>query len=121
MSALIWVAVGVLGGASVLARFVVDGEISKGVGRAFPFGVLVVNVSGSLLLGLIDGLGLAGTELTFVGMATLGSYTTFSTWMFETNRLAEDGFAERAWLNIAASIALGFVAVFVGRALGRLF
>ena len=57
----------------------------------FPFGTFVVNGLGSLLLGLLIGLDVTGNDMLIAGTATLGSFTTFSTWMLETERLAEDG------------------------------
>lgn len=112
------------GGVGAIARFLVDGTIGALVARRtgdgdFPFGTLLVNLSGTLLLGLLVGLGTSHRTMTLLGTATLGSYTTFSTWMLETHRPAEDGDARLAWLNIALSIILGFAAVALGRALGR--
>ena len=51
----------------------------------------MVNLTGAALLGLLVGLGFTGDRLLLAGTATLGSYTTFSTWMLETQRLVEDG------------------------------
>jgi CrcB protein len=58
--------------------------------------------------------------MELIGTATIGSYTTFSTWMLETHRPAEDGEARLAWLNLAAGLACGLAAILLGRALGRL-
>ncbi len=57
--------------------------------------------------------------MTLLGTATLGSYTTFSTWMLETHRPAQDGDARVAWLNIAVSLLVGFGAIVLGRAIGQ--
>src|SRR5437588_330094 len=76
----------------------------------YPFGTLAVNLSGSLVLGLLVGLAPSHHAMTLLGTATLGSYTTFSTWMLETLRPAEDGQARLAWMNIALSLALGLAA-----------
>jgi fluoride exporter len=83
-----------------------------------PLGVLVVNVSGSLLLGLLSGLAVGGTLLVLAGTATLGSYTTFSTWMFETQRLAEASRLRAAIANVLVSLLLGLAAVALGRTVG---
>jgi len=115
---LLWLGVGVLGGAAAIARFLVDAVVSSLSGSRFPAGTLVVNLSGSLLLGLLVGLGLHGNSYLLGGTAVLGAYTTFSTWMFESDRLAEDG--ER-WLmaaNICLSLVLGVGAAALGRILG---
>jgi CrcB protein len=53
-----------------------------------------------------------------LGTATIGSYTTFSTWMLDTERLARDGRLARAAINLATSLLLGVVALALGRALG---
>jgi CrcB protein len=77
-----------------------------------------VNTSGSLLLGLLTGLALSGDALLIAGTATLGSYTTFSTWMFETQRLGEDGELRGATLNAGLSIVVGVAAAALGRTIG---
>ena len=59
-------------------------------GRDFPFGTLAVNVSGAMILGLLTGLALGQRSGPAGGTAAVGSYTTFSTWMLETQRLAEE-------------------------------
>jgi fluoride exporter len=71
------------------------------------------------VLGLLAGLALTGNDMVLAGTATIGSYTTFSTWMFESHRPAEDGVPRVARWNIAVSLAGGLVAVALGRALGR--
>jgi fluoride exporter len=118
MSALVWAAVACLGAVGALLRFFVDSVVSGRVGRDLPFGTLIVNVSGALVLGLLVGLGFTGNRLLLAGSATLGSYTTFSTWMFETQRLVEDGEFAGAAGNIVISLAVGVGAAAVGRLLG---
>jgi fluoride exporter len=118
MSAVTWAAVALLGGAGAVARFVVDGAVAGRVERDLPVGTLAVNLSGAFLLGLVAGLALTGDALLLVGTATLGSYTTFSTWMLETQRLVEDGGGRDAVVNIVLSLAAGIAAVALGRAIG---
>lgn len=118
MSAAVWIGVAVFGGAGALARFLVDGAIASRSRRDLPLGTLAVNASGALALGLLAGLALDGQALLLAGSATLGSYTTFSTWMFETQRLAEDGESATAIVNILASLAAGFAAVVFGHLIG---
>jgi CrcB protein len=115
---MVWVAVGALGGVGALARFLLDSVVAQRTGAAFPFGTLAVNLSGALLLGLLAGLALTGDALLLAGTALLGSYTTFSTWMFESQRLGEDGQPVQFWLNIAGSLVLGLATAAVGRAIG---
>jgi CrcB protein len=116
MTVLVWVAVVLLGGAGSVLRFVVDGAIASRTGRDFPYGTLVVNLSGSVLLGLIAGLTLSHDAVLLAGTAAVGSYTTFSTWMFETQRLGED----RQMLGRAANVVVSLIAGVAAAALGRL-
>jgi CrcB protein len=114
----VWAAVAGLGGFGAIARFLLDAIISQRASRDFPFGTLAVNLSGAFLLGLLTGLALEGTPLLLVGTATLGSYTTFSTWMLETHRLTEDGEVRLALLNAVLSLVTGVTAATVGRTIG---
>jgi CrcB protein len=77
-----------------------------------------VNITGAFLLGLLAGLDLAGDALLLAGTATIGSYTTFSTWMFETQRLGEDGAGAALAVNVVASLACGVGAAALGRVVG---
>lgn len=113
-----WIGVAALGGLGALLRFGLDGAVQGRLDGAFPFGTLVVNGLGSLVLGLLTGLGVTGDAMLLAGTATLGSFTTFSTWMLETERLAEDGEGGLALANVAGSLALGLVAAGLGWALG---
>ncbi|HEY1687299.1 MAG TPA: fluoride efflux transporter CrcB [Solirubrobacteraceae bacterium] len=120
MSAWAWIAVALVGGLGAIARFLVDGLLAARAGRDFPFGTLLVNASGALLLGLLSGLALEGEALVILGSAALGSYTTFSTWMLETYRLAENTERTQAVANALLSLLVGFGAVALGHALGVL-
>ena len=118
MSAGVWIGVALLGGVGACARFLLDSLIAARAGRDFPVGTLTINASGSLLLGLLTGLTVQGNLLVLVGTATLGSYTTFSTWMLETHRLAEDGEGPSAIANVVLSLAVGVGAAALGRVIG---
>lgn len=114
----LWLAVGVLGGLGAIARFVIDARISANSGAQFPLGTLLVNLSGALVLGVMVGLALSDDAYLLTATAVIGSYTTFSTWMLESHRLAEDG---RRWLlaaNVVLSLLLGVGAAALGRLLG---
>jgi fluoride exporter len=119
MRVLVWAAVALLGGAGALLRFGVDGFVAERVGASteFPWGTFAVNISGAFLLGLLAGAALHGDALLLAGTATLGSYTTFSTWMLETHRLGEDGELWLGVLNIVLSLAAGVAAAALGRAI----
>jgi CrcB protein len=118
MSPWTWIGIALLGGVGACARFLLIALIATRHSGNLPLGVLAVNVSGSLLLGLLAGLGVSGNLLVLTGTATLGSYTTFSTWMLETQRLAEYGRVRAAALNVVGSVALGVAAVAIGRTVG---
>ncbi len=120
MSAWVWAGVALLGGGGAIARFLLDSAIGSRARSAsgLPLGTLVVNVSGALLLGLLSGAALTGDALVLAGTATLGSYTTFSTWMLESLRLTEDAEGGGALLNILLSLAVGLGAAALGHAIG---
>jgi len=113
-----WVGVGLLGGFGALARFALDGWVAARAGRRFPSGTLAVNASAAFLLGLLVGLSLTGQALLLAGAAAIGSYSTFSTWMLETHRLAEDGETGAAIANLVLSLAIGLGAAALGRLIG---
>jgi CrcB protein len=113
-----WIAVAVLGSVGSIARFLVDRSVSRHTAARFPLGTLAVNASGALLLGLLTGLALSGEALVLAGSATLGSYTTFSTWMLETHKLGEDGQLAAGAANVLVSMTLGIGAALLGRAIG---
>jgi CrcB protein len=118
MSVATWIGVAVLGGIGAIARFVIDGRVAGITGRTFPYGTLVVNLSGAFVYGILLGAMVEGTALVLAGGATLGAYTTFSTWMYESHRLVEDGRLRSAGLNITVSLALGIAIAILGRTIG---
>jgi CrcB protein len=112
------------GAAGAVARFLVDNAVLDRFSGAFPLGILVVNLSGTFVLGLLAALiidrGVLPADLRsplLVGF--LGAYTTFSTLMLDSWRLFEDGLPMLALVNIAGSTVLGVVAVVGGLWLGR--
>lgn len=117
MSVALWVGVAVLGGVGALARFGLDGAVSRRVKGAFPAGTLAVNLTGALALGALAGADVDGDARLLAGTALLGAYTTFSTWMLETHRLGEDGRRLAMAANVVVSVGLGLAAVAIGRAL----
>ena len=118
MNILVWVGAALVGGVGSVLRFLVDGVVSSRTGRAFPYGTLVVNISGALVLGLLAGLALSGNQALLAGTAAVGSYTTFSTWMLESQRLTEERQVRSAALNIVVSLVLGVTAAAIGAAIG---
>lgn len=119
------VLIGIGGFAGAIARYALDGWVVSRTGGSFPFGTLAVNLTGSLLIGVLFAMtverGVLSAELRAPLMiGFVGAYTTFSTLALETWRLAEDG----AWLlavaNMGVSAVLGVAAVVAGLAIGRL-
>jgi CrcB protein len=117
-SLLTWSGVAALGGLGAVLRFTLDDLVQRRLDTELPLGTLTVNGLGSFLLGLLVGLSVTDSAMLLVGTATLGSFTTFSTWMLETERLAEDGKGGLALANIVGSLALGLAAAGLGWALG---
>ena len=118
MSIWVWIGVALLSGVAALARFLLVALVSAHAAGRFPLGTFLVNITGALLLGLVAGLAVEGDALVLIGTATLGSYTTFSTWMLETERLTEDGQLAVAAFNILLSLSVGVGAIALGRAIG---
>lgn len=109
-----WAGLVVLGGTGAVLRFQIDDWVGRRLGGELPWGTFAVNVAGTFALGLLTGARVADGVLFVVGTGLLGSYTTFSTWMFETHRLAEDGESGNAWLNVVLSLAAGLGAAALG-------
>lgn len=116
--------IGIGGLCGTVARYLVDTWITDATHATFPWGTLVINVTGSFAIGLLFVLtverGSLPAELRApLGIGFLGGYTTFSTFMLESLRLAQDGSWTLAVANIAGSVLLGLVAVVAGVALAR--
>ncbi len=118
MSIVLWTTVVLIGGAGSVLRFLADGAVASAAGRDFPLGTLAVNVSGAVILGLLTGLALGQDQALLAGTAAVGSYTTFSTWMLETQRLAEERQHRKALANVVLSLAAGIAAAALGRLIG---
>ena len=118
MTAAVWAGVVIMGGVGAVLRFLVDRAVARRVTRVFPYGTLVVNLSGALVLGFLAGLALSPHLALVVGTALVGSYTTFSTWMLETHRIGEERQLWPAAANIVVSVALGLCAAGLGLYVG---
>jgi CrcB protein len=110
------------GGVGALARYIVGTEVAARVGGRFPLGTLVINVTGSFLIGLLMTLFTERLQphpnwrlLLVVGV--LGGYTTFSTFEYETFRAVQDGGKWIGLLNVVGSVVLGYIAVWIGAAI----
>jgi CrcB protein len=118
VSLALWAGVALLGGVGAVLRFSVDWLVSLRFGFRFPYGILVVNVSGAFLLGVFSGAAVHAHAYLLAGAAVLGSYTTFSTWMLDTQELDARGQRRGAAVNLALSSALGLAAAALGHAVG---
>jgi CrcB protein len=117
MSPAVWAGVLVIGGLGSVARYVVDRAVARRAARSFPFGTLTVNITGSALLGFIFGLAMSPQAYVLAGISFAGAYTTFSTWMFETQRLTEERQIWPAVANVVVSVLLGLPAAAAGQAI----
>jgi CrcB protein len=118
------VGVAVAGASGAMARYGLEGLVSRRWPTAFPWGTFVINLSGAFLLGflftvLTDRMRAAPWLRTTLTVGFLGAYTTFSTLSFETLRLLEDGAIGLGLANAVGSLAGGLVAVYAGVVLGR--
>ena len=120
---MVWfIAIGsALGG---VMRYLVGGFVQQRAGIAFPYGTLLVNITGSFLLGFLLRYALATPAISpeVRGLLTTGfcgGYTTFSTFTFETMTLIDDGELRRAAAYVLASVILSLVAVYAGIELAR--
>jgi fluoride exporter len=106
------------------ARYTIDYAVVARTGGHWPWGTFVVNISGSFAIGVLVGLVLAGVvpseARVAIGTGFLGAYTTFSTWMFETIRLAEGGAWRAAVVNALGSLLVGPLAALAGLLLASL-
>lgn len=106
-SALVWAALAVLAGCGAVMRFLLDGAVTRLLPGSLPAGTMIVNLSGALALGVIDGAAVPHDVAFVFGTGMVGGYTTFSTWLFETQRLAEERQFARASQNVLLSVLLG--------------
>jgi fluoride exporter len=111
--------VGLGGFLGAIARFWVGGYISDRMGARFPYGTFVINISGSFLIGLVVTILAEKTHWNagwryLIPIGFIGAYTTFSTFELETFQSLRDGEILFAFLNVALSVVLGFIAVWLG-------
>lgn len=116
--------VAVAGGIGAGCRFVIDGLVRARVATRFPAGTMIINLSGSFLLGLLAGLvtaGLPSQALILAGTGFLGGYTTLSSASVETLRLIQERQPAAVVVNglgmVAVATALAFLGLIIGRAL----
>lgn len=118
-----WLLVIVGGAVGAPLRYLTDRAVQVRHDSLFPWGTFAVNAVGSLLLGLLTGAAVSGVAgpgaVALLGTGLCGALTTYSTFSYETLRLAERGRGFLAVANVAASLLVGLGAVFTGLALAR--
>jgi CrcB protein len=116
--------VGIGGALGSILRFSVGGYVSNRLGVRFPYGTFFINCTGSFLIGLVVTLLAERTHWSpnwryLIPIGVIGGYTTFSTFELETFRNFQDGEVLIAGLNVALSVVIGFVSVWLGVITGR--
>ncbi|MFN8205397.1 MAG: fluoride efflux transporter CrcB [Solirubrobacteraceae bacterium] len=114
-----WAAAAALGALGALARFRVTALVSARAGTDFPLGTFVVNLTGAFALGVLVGADIGHRTLFILGTGFMGGYTTFSTWMVESERLGEAGGIVLLAANLALSALAGFGVAAAGWAIGQ--
>jgi len=121
MSGPAWIAFAIAAAIGAPARYLIEGFVQDHTGDGFPWGTVVVNISGCFVLGVLTGLGLyhglSATPRLVLGTGGMGAYTTFSTFTFQTVGLVERGSPRAAAGNVVASILVGLAAAGAGLAL----
>lgn len=109
-----------------MGRFWLSGWIAQRFGESFPLGTLVVNVTGSFLIGFLDGIGtsegrilLSPAARQFFMVGIMGGYTTFSSFSLQTMKLLQDGQWTYAAMNVVASVLLCLAGTWIGILAGR--
>jgi CrcB protein len=118
---LTWCGVACFGALGAVARFRLDSAVSARFPGDFPLGTLVVNLTGSFALGMLVGASVAHRVAFLLGTGFMGGYTTFSTWMVESERLGEAGevgsLLRNLWLSMLAGVGMAAAGFYVGQAL----
>ncbi|MDY0828214.1 CrcB family protein [Microbacterium sp. BG28] len=120
MTPLVFLVVAVAGGVGAGARYVVDLAVTTLVGARFPWGTLVINVTGSFALGLLTGAISDAGLLAVIGTGLLGGFTTFSSVAAVSAVMATDRRGWAAATNTVGTLILALAAAAVGLAVGGL-
>ena len=120
MTPLVFAAVALAGGIGAAARYLLDVAIRRRTGESFPWGILVVNLSGALVLGILSRLPADEAWRWIVGTGLLGGYTTFSAVAVATALFAEEGRTRTATIYAVASFVGSVLAALAGLVIGSL-
>lgn len=118
MTPLLFIGAALTGGVGAALRYLVDLGIARVAGRRFPWGIFVVNLTGSFALGVVTAA--LPDQAFLLGAGLLGGYTTFSTAMLDTVALWRDGERRASAFNAVGMLLLGLLAAGLGLALGSL-
>ena len=123
MERFVWICLG--GAVGTGLRYLTGGVAARWLGADFPYGTLIVNVVGSFLIGLIQQVGTTSllipeTTRLFLTVGIMGGLTTYSSFSYETLRLAQIGAWGQAWVNVLVTTVLCVGVCFLGIAVGRL-
>jgi len=118
MTIVVFFAVALAGGVGAAMRYLLDAAVRRRTGEGFPWGILVVNLSGALVLGILSPLPADEAWRWILGTGLLGGYTTFSAVAVTTALLAEEGRARASVTYAAASFAGSVVAAALGLSIG---
>jgi CrcB protein len=114
----LWGAFSISAGCGAVLRFLLDGAVSRRLPGSLPLGTMAVNLTGAFVLGLLAGSNASHHVVLVCGTGLIGAYTTFSTWMFETQRLVEERQEGPALQNIVVSVAAGVGVAALGMLVG---
>lgn len=118
MSPLLFLGAAVAGGLGAVLRYLADLGVAQLAGRRFPWGILLVNLTGSFALGLVTAA--LPDQAFLLGAGLLGGYTTFSTAMLDTVALWRDGARWASVFNAVGMLALALLAAGLGLTLGSM-
>ena len=111
------------GALGALLRYVISQYFGQAAGVIFPWGTLVINISGSFAMGLLHSFALAGTVSphvrAFLAIGLLGAFTTFSTFTLESIMMLREGEVLRTFVYVASSVLAGLLSVFAGLTTGQ--
>jgi CrcB protein len=117
-----YVAIAAAGSVGAILRYALATQIGR-INLRFPLGTFIINITGSMFLGwfltYVTKHNVSDVTRLAIGVGFVGAYTTFSTFMYESNRLADDGAGFLAIMNLLGSLTVGIIAVRLGMALAR--
>lgn len=122
---MVYLVIGIGGVLGANARYLLSGWAANRFGTVFPYGTVIINVSGAILLGffmafLQDRAFVHPNYRLFLATGFCGAYTTFSTFTYESLVLMQNGSFLLAFINLFGSLAVGMIGVFLGFAMGRM-